>query len=133
MEVDIRWRQRFDNYQKAFAQLSQAIALSKIRMLTKLEEQGMIQAFEYTFELAWKVLKDYLMHMKVEAKFPREVIKKSFEYDLIDDGDSWLDMLDKRNLMSHAYDEEKAQAALELIQKQYYQALKQVHDLFKQK
>lgn len=133
MKPDIRWQQRFDNYQKALVQLRQAVELSQTRPLSKLEEQGMIQAFEYTFELAWKVLKDYLTYMKVEAKFPREVIKQSFQYELIEDGDCWLDMLDKRNLMAHAYDETKAQTALALIQEQYYQQLERMYDSFKQK
>jgi len=86
--TDIRWKQRFDNFSKAFKQLSDAITLSNVRDLSQLEQQGLIQAFEYTFELAWNTLKDYLIFEKVEVKFPREVIKTSFKYELIDNGES---------------------------------------------
>lgn len=133
-DQDIRWKQRFANFEKAFLRLKDAIALSQARGLSDLEEQGLIQGFEYTFELAWKTIKDYLAHMQVaDAKFPREVIKQGFQYDLIDDGDVWIDMLEKRNLMAHAYDEAAAQTAHELIKKQYFEQLEKMYHLFGQK
>jgi len=70
--------QRFENYCKAFDSLKKAILLNKERDLSELEKQGVIQGFEFTFELAWKVVKDYLEYMDVDVKFPREVIKKDF-------------------------------------------------------
>ena len=131
-DQDIRWKQRFANFEKAFRRLKDAVELSETRALSDLEEQGLIQGFEYTFELAWKVLKDYLEYMQVDAKFPREVIKKGFEYDLVDDGEVWLDMLAKRNLMAHAYDEAKAQTAYALIRQSYYEQLEKMYHLFSQ-
>ena len=71
---EIRWKQRFQNFEKAFLQFDEAV--STIDELSVLEKEGLIQRFEYTFELAWKTLKDYLESQEVEAKFPREVIKK---------------------------------------------------------
>ena len=130
---DVRWQQRFANFKKAFLRLSDAIALSQTRALSDLEEQGVIQGFEYTFELAWKTIKDYLEDQQVDAKFPREVIKQGFQYDLVDDGDVWIDMLDKRNLMAHAYDEATAQTAYALIQTQYFEQLEKMFHLFTQK
>jgi nucleotidyltransferase substrate binding protein (TIGR01987 family) len=112
---DIRWKQRFSNFKKAYEHLNSGIKIANERDLSNLEEQGLIQAFEFTFELAWKTLKDYLEYQKVEVKFPRGVIKSAFKYDLIDDGEIWLSMLDKRNLMAHTYDEKTAQIAYNLI------------------
>jgi len=131
--TDIRWEQRFDNFSKAFKQLSDAITLSNVRELSQLEQQGLIQAFEYTFELAWNTLKDYLIFEKVEVKFPREVIKTSFKYELIDNGEIWLDMLDKRNLLSHTYEESTAELAFHLIVDAFYPQLLMFYNLFIEK
>ena len=133
MDSDIRWIQRFNNYKKAFANLKTAVELSQERELSELERQGLIKAFEFTFELSWKVIKDYLQFMQVEAKYPRDVIKLGFQYELIDDGDAWMDMLEKRNLMAHTYDEETSQLSFDLITQHYYQHLKTVMQLFEKK
>ncbi len=130
---DVLWLQRFDNFLKAFDNLKSAVDLASKRELSELEEQGLIQTFEFTFELAWKTLKDYLEHQQVEVKFPRDVIKAGFQYQLLDEGDIWMDMLEKRNLMAHTYDEERAQIAFQLITKQYYQQIHLLIELFKQK
>ena len=82
---DIRWRQRFQNFKKVFEQLRDSVL--KVDELSDLEKEGMVQRFEYTFELAWKTLKDYLEEQQVNAKFPREVIKQSFHYEIIQDGE----------------------------------------------
>ena len=133
MTKEIRWIQRFDNFTKAYYNLKNAVELSGDRDLTDLEKQGLIQAFEFTFELAWKTLKDYLEYMRVEVKFPREVIKKGFQYEIIEDGDIWMDMLEKRNLMAHTYDETKAQIAFNLITKQYFVQMDKLYQFFEQK
>lgn len=125
MNTDIRWKQRFQNYNKAFNNLEEALAKKE---LSSLEKAGVIQIYEFTFELAWKTLKDYLEDKDVEVKFPRETIKEAFKYEIIDDGEIWLDMLQKRNLMAHTYDESTAELAFSLIASQYYYALKQVGD-----
>lgn len=120
---DIRWKQRFQNFKKAFAQFSDAV--SRVDTLSVLEKEGMVQRFEYTFELAWKTLKDFLEDKNVDAKYPREVIKKAFEYEIIEDGGIWLEMLEQRNLMTHS--EEIFAKAVQLICGKYYQALAQVY------
>lgn len=116
MQADIRWVQRFQNLTKAFLFLQAALDQ---KQLNPLERTGVIQAYEFTFELAWNTLKDYLTSEGVEASFPREVLKKAYQYGLIDDGDLWMDMLEKRNLMAHSYDEDRALTALGLIRNQY--------------
>ncbi len=122
-ELDLRWKQRYKNLEKAFKSLENAVYK---KALSDLERAGMIKTYELTFELAWKTLKDYLNNKSVPVQFPRDTIKEAFKYDLIDDGELWLEMLNKRNLMVHAYDQEKAKLAQRLIVESYYQALKQV-------
>jgi len=75
----------------------------------------LIQRFEYTFELAWKTLKDYLEANEVITKFPRDVIKAAFQYELIKDGEVWMDMLEKQNLLAHTYDEKRFNFAIKKI------------------
>lgn len=125
---EIRWRQRFQNLSKAYRQFHQA--MTRIDQLNTLEKEGLIQRFEYTFELAWKTMKDFLESQGVTAGYPREVIKSAFHYGLIKDGEVWMDMLEKRNLMAHTYDENRFNTALNKIKDEYYKALTQVyHDL----
>lgn len=126
--IDIRWRQRFQNLEKAFNQLTVAVGKKD---LSDLEKAGCIQFYEFTFELAWKTLNDYLKFQKVDVKFPRDTIKEAFRYDLIDDGDLWMDMLEKRNLMSHTYDETSADLAYNLISGSYYTAIRAVYQRLK--
>ncbi|MDH8679256.1 HI0074 family nucleotidyltransferase substrate-binding subunit [Fusibacter bizertensis] len=129
MSKEIRWRQRFENFDKAFQQLTFAINL--FDSLSILEKEGLIQRFEYTFELAWKTIKDYLEANDVNAKFPREVIKEGFHFEIIDDGDVWMDMLEKRNLLANTYDEGRFNFVTLKIKTEYYSAVAQVYNYFK--
>lgn len=107
-EDDIRWVQRFDNYQRALAQLTKFIDKGD---LNELEEQGLIQAFEYTHELAWNVLRDYLREQgNPNIHGSRDATREAFKLELIRDGDSWMDMIIDRNRTSHTYNQETAQA-----------------------
>lgn len=130
MAEDIRWKQRFENFEKALALYESA---AKQKKLSVLEQAGLIQLFELTFELAWKTLKDYLEEQGVAAKFPRETIKEGFKYDFIKDGDIWMDMLSKRNLIAHTYDEYNAIWSVRLIKDTYLAELKQLASLFRLK
>ncbi len=105
--TDIRWKQRFQNYEKAYFLLKDALESKELSEYSDLEKEGGIaQRYEYTFELAWKVLKDYLVYsgINLEQVTPRVVIKEAFAAKIIDDGQAWLDMLEYRNLLSHTYD-----------------------------
>lgn len=124
MEQDIRWKQRFQNFEKALARLEAALAKKN---LSDLEKAGVIQIYEFTFELAWKTLKDFLEAKEVVVKYPRDTVKEAFKYEIVEDGDLWIDMLEKRNLMSHTYDEATAALAFKLIDEQYFKALQQVN------
>jgi len=118
--MDIRWKQRYENFKKAIGQLREFIEKPE---LNKFEEQGLIQCFEYTFELAWKTAKDYLEEGGYSVKTPRETIQIAYQIQLIKDGHLWIDALEKRNLMSHTYSEEIAEEAEQLIRTKYYEIL----------
>lgn len=121
---EIRWKQRFENLKKAFLQLTKAV--EKLESLSDLEKEGLVKRFEYTFELSWKTLKDYLESQEVDAKFPRAVIKQAFHHEIIDDGDIWMEMLENRNLMAHTYNEEIFNQVVKNIASMYFKAVKQV-------
>ncbi len=121
---DIRWKQRFQNFEKAIIHLQNALDKT---ILSDLEKAGVIQIYEFTFELAWKTVKDYLEDKDVVVKFPRDAIKEGFSYEIIKDGDIWMDMLQKRNLMSHTYDEKNAELAYNLIANDYFVELFDVY------
>ncbi len=101
---DIRWHQRLANYSRALVQLQKAVALRQSRELSELEQQGLIQAFEFTHELAWKVMKDYLRSLGMDALIAsRDSTRAAFAAELILDGEAWMDMILSRNLSSHTY------------------------------
>ena len=114
---DIRWRQRFQNLKNAYRQLEKASLQSP---LNELERAGLIQTFNFTFELCWKTLKDYLDAQGLKEKFPREVIKISFQNEILENGHIWVDMLDKRNELMHIYSEDAAKAAELIIKNNYF-------------
>ena len=117
-DKDIRWKQRFYNYQKALAQLQKFIDKGE---LSELEKQGLIKAFEYTYELAWNTLKDFLTYSgQVDIFGSRDSIRKAFTSGLISDGDGWMDMLQSRNKTSHTYNEETAEEIALAITTKYY-------------
>ena len=104
---DIRWKQRFENYQRALAQLTEAVELAATRPLSKLEQQGLIQGFEFTHELAWNTLKDFLGYRGIgQIIGSRDATRAAFKVDLLDDGLTWMEMIKSRNLTPHTYNEE---------------------------
>ncbi len=109
-EKDVRWEQRLSNYNKALSKLSEAVSLNQKRELSELEKQGLIQAFEYTHELAWKVMQDYLIYQGyTEIRGSRDATREAFRVEIISDGDNWMEMIKKRNLTSHTYNEETSE------------------------
>ncbi len=102
--ADIRWKQRFDNFDRSVALLREPFGVG-VDKLSLLEKEGVVQRFEVALKLAWKTLKDYLEYQGVEISpvTPRNVIKEAFSAKIIVDGQVWIDMLDHRNLLSHTY------------------------------
>ncbi|MEQ6119161.1 nucleotidyltransferase substrate binding protein [Reichenbachiella sp. MALMAid0571] len=128
-EQDIRWKQRFSNFEKSLHFLEQTIQIPNLDFTQK---AGLIQFFEISFELSWNVLKDYLAEQGLsDVHFPRDSIKKAFETGIITDGHSWLEALKNRNLTSHTYDEALADKVVDLIIRNYYPLLKQLYQRLK--
>ena len=120
MTKDIRWQQRFNNYKKALHQLSQFIAHKN---LNDLEKQGLIQAFEYTHELAWKTLNDFLKNKGYNELYgSKDATREAFKIGLIQKGDIWMDMIKSRNLTSHTYNEEITKQIIRAIINDYHSA-----------
>ncbi|MCE5294056.1 MAG: nucleotidyltransferase substrate binding protein [Chlamydiales bacterium] len=124
MTLDVRWKQRFHNFEKAFLFFEQAC---KQKTYSQLEAAGLVQCFEFTFELAWKTLKDYLTEQAFVVQSPRETIKQAFTSEYLKDGHTWMEMLEQRNLLTHTYNEKQAIAATKLICENYYPALQQAY------
>ena len=114
--IDVRWRQRFSNFKKALIQLEDAVALGKQRELSKLEKQGVIQAFEFTHELAWNVLKDFLDDQgEQNIRGSKDATRAAFKVSLIIDGEQWMAMIQSRNISTHTYDEKIAESLVMVI------------------
>jgi len=119
MQNDTRWKQRFYNYQKALVQLTKFIEKGE---LSELEEQGIIKAFEYTYELAWKVIKDYYEEQgEVSIQGSRDALRLAFQRGLITDGDNWMKMIKSRIASVHTYNLEVAQQINQDIHDIYFQ------------
>lgn len=104
MSEGVRWHQRLANYQRALASLTAAVELSRQRALSDLEQQGLIQAFEFTHELAWNCLRDYLRYQgEQNITGSRDATRGAFSVGLIADGEQWMDMIANRNRTSHTY------------------------------
>ena len=118
---DIRWIQRFKHFTKALLQLQEAVTLAQQRPLSKLEEQGLIQAFEFTHELAWNTLKDFLESRGVQNLYgSQDSTREAFKAGLIENGEAWMDMIQSRNLTSHTYDEATAAQIASAIRNTYF-------------
>jgi len=130
---DIRWKQRFQNFDRAFVLLRQALEQGP-DALNPLEKEGVVQRFEYSFELAWKTVKDYLEHAGLifATVTPRQVLKDGFAAKVIADGQVWIDMLDHRNLLSHTYDVAGFELAVDAIAARYLPAMAALHGFLQQ-
>lgn len=127
MDVDVRWKQRFQNFDKAFKRLTDAIQIIRNDPDNVLLQAGLIQTYEFTFELAWKTLKDYLEMEGFTVSSPRATLRQAFQSGYIQQGDVWLKALNDRNLTAHTYDDEVAKEVIADIQQTYYFLLKDLH------
>ena len=125
LDMDVRWKQRFFNFNKALIQLEDAVMLSQQRELTQLEKQGIIQAFEFTHELAWNVLKDFLEDQgNQNIRGSKDATRAAFKVSLITEGELWMAMIQSRNISSHTYDEETAESLVIAIINDYFPQFK---------
>jgi nucleotidyltransferase substrate binding protein (TIGR01987 family) len=130
---DIRWQQRLANFERALRLLREAMANGP-DALNQLEKEGVIQRFEYCFELAWKTVKDYMEANGIvfDVVLPRQVIKDAFAAKVLNEGATWIAMLDHRNLLSHTYNPVVFEQAVEAIHQRYLPQLEQLHTFLQQ-
>ena len=126
---DVRYIQRFENFDKSFLLLKEALA---IKTPSIVEKAGGIQFFEIAFELSWKLMKDYLDFLGYEVNSPRDAIKQSFSINLLEEGGIWLDALMDRNLTVHTYDENIANDVYQKIKNDYFLLLEALHNKFRE-
>jgi nucleotidyltransferase substrate binding protein (TIGR01987 family) len=121
MEPDIRWHQRLQNFNKALAQLTEVIDLQRQRKLSNIEKQGFVKAFEFTHELAWKVMKDYFVYQGTTTIMgSRDASREAFQKGMVKDGDSWMEMIKTRNKAVHTYDEATVDEVIQRTTTSYY-------------
>ena len=126
MAQDTRWKQRFSNFSKALSQLDKFI--EKGERLNELEKQGLIQSFEYNFELAWNVIKDFYADQgEMGIQGSRDAFRIAFNRGLITDGEAWMKMIESRTKTSHTYNEETANEIANAVLNSYYHLFKQLH------
>jgi nucleotidyltransferase substrate binding protein (TIGR01987 family) len=118
-----RWRQRLENLQRALGQLQAALEALARDPGNEVIGMAVIKAYEFSFELSWKTLKDWLSHEGIDALVPREVVQNRMAHTYDEDGQLWIDMLEQRNLMAHTYDVSRARLALALIRERFAPAL----------
>jgi nucleotidyltransferase substrate binding protein (TIGR01987 family) len=130
-DPDVRWCQRLQSFRKAFAHLSDGVKLAGERRLSWLEKQGVIQAFEFTHELAWNVLKDYLEAQGIQGVVgSRGATREAFKNGLITNGEVWMDMIKSRTQTSHTYNEETADEITEAILTRYHGEFEKFQERF---
>lgn len=119
-----RWEQRLDSYHKALARLAEIVGASKKRALNEFERDGLVQRFEFTHELSWKLMKAYAEYQGFDGiGGSRDATRKAFEMSLISDGQSWMDMIKSRNETSHNYDGSMADDVVDSIINRFYPLL----------
>lgn len=119
-DEDLRWRQRFDNFERALQVLERGVDLARQRPLSELEQQGLIQGFEFTHELAWNLLKDDLQHQGITGLIgSRDATRLAFQNGLISDAEGWMAMIKARNQSLHTYNLEQAQAIARDVRDRY--------------
>jgi nucleotidyltransferase substrate binding protein (TIGR01987 family) len=128
MTKDIRWQQRFSNYELALSELTDAVTLSKQRKLSKLEAQGLIQSFEYNYELAWNCLKDFFEYQAEEKILgSRDAIRLAFKRGLIENGEVWMQMIEDRISTTHTYNKALAEKIAKKIIEIFYPEFLRLH------
>jgi nucleotidyltransferase substrate binding protein (TIGR01987 family) len=128
----LRWKQRFNNFENSRVHLFEILSAYKQNPINKNTQKALISAFEFTFKLGWKSVKDYLIYQGIkDINFPREVIKKAFKYQVIQDGQLWIDIIEDEVLIDYENNEDQLSLLAERISNQYIEALNQVYEYLK--
>ncbi len=133
MFTDIRWQQRFQNFEKAFRVFKRRVEEYRQNNNNEAFRMALIQSFEVTIELAWKTLKDYLAYEGTIVNSPKQVIRQAYQFTIIDNGEIWMEALEKRNLTTHTYDEEVFNQVLLFIDEKFTPVVEQMYNDFQNK
>ncbi|MCA1915792.1 nucleotidyltransferase substrate binding protein [Methanospirillum hungatei] len=124
MLQDIRYKHRLQNYNRVLLMVREGVLSYTSRPLSNMEKQGFIKYFEFTYELAWNLMRDYALYQgHQEIRGSRDAIRLALSMDLISDGETWMDMLESRNITSHTYDENTAEEIMQKIAFRYFPAM----------
>lgn len=127
LNKDIRWHQRLSNFDKALSRLTEGVELAKQRALSPLEEQGLIQSFEYNYELSWNLIKDFYEEQgEANIQGSRDAFRLAFKRNLISEGETWMAMIKSRMLTSHTYNEDTAKDIADKIKVEYWPMFSQL-------
>ena len=127
MNNDIRWKQRFQNFEKSLEVFQRRYDDYEKDPNDEAYQMSLVKSFELTFDLSWNTLKDYLEYMGANPKNARTTLKRAFQEELVRDGEKWLNALEKRNDATHVYDEEVMMEVLSFIERDFYPAVRDLY------
>lgn len=125
---EIRWKQRFINFERAFKKFT---VITSIQNMGEIEKMALIQAFEFTFELSWKLLKDYLEYNGFDVNSPKEALRQAYQSKYINNGEVWMNALKKRNETSHLYNDQVLEDTAAFIVGEFTPVLNEMYIKFK--
>lgn len=128
MDNPIRWKQRFANFEKAYTVFARVAVREEF---DEIEKMALVQSFEFTFELAWKTLKDYLEEDGFDVQSPKATLRQAFQSELIKDGEVWMEALKVRNDTVHNYDEEMMTATVDFLAHRFFPLVRDWYYAFK--
>jgi nucleotidyltransferase substrate binding protein (TIGR01987 family) len=130
-DPDIRWKQRFENYDRSVARLEEALA-EDVSSMSQLAKEGLSKRFELAVELGWKTMKDFMVHQGLDLDIvaPKDVVAAAWRARLIPDGQVWIDMLTHRNLLSHRYDGSQVDEVIQALQDRYLVVFQELRRFF---
>ena len=129
MNYPLRWQQRFKNFERAYSQFISVTQNHDAMLLSELEQEGFVQRFEYTFELVWKTLRDYLLENGYKLDSPKSVIRQAYQSGYIADGEIWMEALEKRNSAVHTYNQEILKETIRFLTEKFQPALEQLYTI----
>lgn len=132
MNNDIRWKQRFNNFDNAYATFCRVVKAYEADKTSEITKMALVQSYEFTFELAWKTLKDYLENEGYdEVKNAKQTIRQAFQAEILHNPEEWMDAIQKRNLTSHVYNKDILQEAVDFIYDRFYPIVSDLYHLLK--
>lgn len=135
MSKETRWKQSFQSFNNAYSSFQRMIAHYEKAPDSEVAQMALTQAFEFTVEISWKLLKNYLEKEGFDIHSPKEAIRQAFQSEIIlgEDSEIWMRALEMRNLTSHVYNKEALQTLLEYIDHSFQSAVQRLHDSLKDK